>query len=147
MKHANLTGLTASVVGDVMETTASAALLVKPVGKPLPYPKTEKEVYALYDLLWQLHKKDMIHGDPRVPNVIVHDQTLLWIDLVDVFKPTTSSLRQLDAEILTLSVLRISLGFELDSEIVKLIDNYGIMPTHNNICCLAEVVNPQVKKS
>jgi tRNA A-37 threonylcarbamoyl transferase component Bud32 len=140
MTFATETGVTASVVGDVMETTASAAFLVKPVGKPLPYPKTEKEVYALYDLLWQLHNKGIIHGDPRVPNVIVHEQTLLWIDLVDVFQPTTSILRQLDAETLTLSVLRVSQGFELDSAIVELIDNYGIMPTHENICCLAEVV-------
>jgi tRNA A-37 threonylcarbamoyl transferase component Bud32 len=140
MTNAQRTDLTATVTENVMDTPECAAFLLKPVGKPLSYPKTQEEVHTLFELLWQLHNKGVIHGDPRVPNVIVHEKKLLWIDLVDVFKSTTSSLRQLDAKILALSVLRVSLNFELDSTVLNLISNYGKVASRENICHLADSV-------
>jgi hypothetical protein len=52
-----------------------------PVGKPLPRPTTRSDVINLFQFLWQLHEKDLIHGDPRVPNVILNGGQPLWIDL------------------------------------------------------------------
>jgi tRNA A-37 threonylcarbamoyl transferase component Bud32 len=140
MTNAAHTHLTAIVEENVMDTPECAAFLLKPVGKPLSYPKTREEVCTLFELLWQIHNKGVIHGDPRVPNVIVHKKKLLWIDLVDVFESTTSSLRRLDAKILTLSVLRVSLNFELDSKVLNLINNYGNIASGENICHLADAV-------
>ncbi|DAZ99645.1 TPA: hypothetical protein N0F65_001882 [Lagenidium giganteum] len=33
-----------------------------------------------------LHSSGLVHGDPRVPNVILHGEKLLWIDLVEVME-------------------------------------------------------------
>ncbi|KAL3670689.1 hypothetical protein V7S43_003877 [Phytophthora oleae] len=62
LKKAQGTGLTIKPVGKVVESPDTAALLLYPVGKPLPEPKTREEVQNLFKLLWQLHATGLVHG-------------------------------------------------------------------------------------
>ncbi|KAL7690099.1 putative protein kinase [Plasmopara halstedii] len=71
LRIAQQSGLTACPVGKIIETSDGAALLLSPVGKPLPRPTTRHEVLSLFELLRQLHKNGLVHGDPRVSNVIL----------------------------------------------------------------------------
>jgi tRNA A-37 threonylcarbamoyl transferase component Bud32 len=139
LTRAQHTGLTTSLVGELIETPESAALLLSPVGKPLPHPRTQQEVQRLFGLLWQLHANDLVHGDPRVPNVILHGEKLLWIDLMEVME-ASSTLKQFDAEILTRSTLSVSRAIVLDPALVQLIDNYGERATRENLDRLAQAV-------
>ncbi|KAL3665274.1 hypothetical protein V7S43_009902 [Phytophthora oleae] len=81
-------------VGDY-DSYVGAALLLCPVGDPLPRPTTLEEVQQLFKLLWQLHTKGWVHGDPRVPNVIVSEGKLLWIDLMEP-KEASTELKETD---------------------------------------------------
>ena len=50
------TGLTISRSGEVVELADSAAaLLLTPVGEPLPQPTTKDEVTNVFQFLWKLH--------------------------------------------------------------------------------------------
>ncbi|EGZ17412.1 hypothetical protein PHYSODRAFT_503910 [Phytophthora sojae] len=100
LENAQHTGLTITPVGKIIEILDSPALLLSPVGRPLPRPTTRQEVRDLFGLLWQLHDKELIHGDPHVANVILVEEKPLWIDLVEVVE-ASPILKQLDAEILT----------------------------------------------
>ncbi|OWZ21632.1 Crinkler (CRN) [Phytophthora megakarya] len=134
---AQRTGLTISPVGTLIETPESAALLLSPVGKPLPRPTTRQEVRNLFGLLWQLHANGLVHGDPRVPNVILAEEKPLWIDLVEVME-ASPILKRFDAEILTRSILSVSRTVLLDPALKQLIDNYGKSATRENLNHLAE---------
>jgi hypothetical protein len=137
------TGLTISPVGEVTEILdgagAGAALLLSPIGIPLPRPTTREEVHGLFGLLWQLHSKGLVHGDPRVPNVIVSDGKPLWIDLVEV-KKASPVLKRVDANILARSILSLPHTVPLDPATVQLIENYGNSSTQENLLQLAEAV-------
>jgi tRNA A-37 threonylcarbamoyl transferase component Bud32 len=69
-------------------------------------------VGSLFELLWQLHENDMVHGDSCVPNIILHGEKLLWIDLMDATK-ASFTLKLFDAELLTWSILNVSTEFAL----------------------------------
>ncbi|KAF0688989.1 hypothetical protein As57867_019439, partial [Aphanomyces stellatus] len=125
--------------GKCIDIPGGAALLMYPVGKPLPRPTTRPDVANLFQLLWQLHVKDLVHGDPRVPNVILNGEQPLWIDLVEVGQ-ARPNLRKLDAEILTRSTLHIPRNIQLGEELEKMIDNYGKHSTSENINLLATQV-------
>jgi hypothetical protein len=139
------TGLTAMLKGNVIKTPGSAALLFSPVGTPLPYPSEEEEVQSLFRQLWILHEHNVTHGDARVPNVIVHEGKLLWINLVDVWEPY-SFMKSEDVRLLTRSILWISGHEELEEKLEKLIQNYGKSPTRENIEVLAKEVNKHLKR-
>ncbi|KAG2759235.1 hypothetical protein Pcac1_g28712 [Phytophthora cactorum] len=133
------TGLTVSPVGELIETPDCAALLLSPVGESLPRPTTRREVRNLFEMLWQLHENGLAHGDPRVPNVILNGEERLWIDLVEVLD-ASPTLKQVDAEILTRSILEVDLSFSLDVEVQQLIDDYGTSATQATLYRLAEEV-------
>ncbi|KAG2759245.1 hypothetical protein Pcac1_g28709 [Phytophthora cactorum] len=88
-------------------------------------------------MLWQLHENGLAHGDPRVPNVILNGEERLWIDLVEVLD-ASPTLKQVDAEILTRSILEVDLSFSLDVEVQQLIDDYGTSATQATLYRLAE---------
>ncbi|CEG40197.1 crinkler family protein [Plasmopara halstedii] len=88
----------------------------------------------------QLHKNGLVHGDPRVPNVILDGEKLLWIDLVKVME-ASPTLKQIDAEILTRSILSVSLTTMLDPALIKLIDYFGMSNTSESLINLAELVS------
>ncbi|ETV87618.1 hypothetical protein H257_01125 [Aphanomyces astaci] len=135
LTNAELTGLTARLEHGFVEFPGGAALLVTPVGAPLPRPTTLQEVVNLFDLLRQLHEKSIIHGDPRVPNVIVvkdnDKDKLLWIDLVEAVQ-VTPGFRTTDAAILTRSILRLLHTSLLGEPLESLINEYGQTPTSEN---------------
>jgi hypothetical protein len=74
-----------------------------------------------------------------VPNVILHGEKLLWIDLMEVME-ASSTLKRFDAEILTRSTLSVSRAIVLDPALVQLIDNYGERATRENLDRLAQAV-------
>jgi len=138
LTEAQITGLTVEPMGKCicigLKDGAGAALLLTPVGEPLSQPQNREDVANLYELLWKLHEKGVIHGDPRVPNVIRHGGKLLWIDL------SNDSLRSFDAETLTRSILRYPSEFELEDALTQLIMEYGNSSTLQNICRLSTKV-------
>ncbi|KAG9410070.1 hypothetical protein AC1031_018104 [Aphanomyces cochlioides] len=136
LTKAQHTGLTVRLVKKSIGIPGGAALLMSPVGTPLPRPTTRSEVANLFRFLWQLHDMGLIHGDPRVPNVILFEKQPLWIDFMEM-GTANPDLRMLDAEILTRSTLHISPDKELSDELMKVIDNYGNNSTSENINLLA----------
>ncbi|KAE9106895.1 hypothetical protein PF010_g12462 [Phytophthora fragariae] len=121
---AQRTGLTISPVRKLFETPEGAALLLSPVGKPLPQPMERQQVLDLFELLWQLHAKGLVHGDPRVSNVILVGEKPLWIDLVEALE-VSPHLREIDVEILTRSILNIPRTDFLHPVLKELIGNYA----------------------
>ncbi|GMF23740.1 unnamed protein product [Phytophthora fragariaefolia] len=88
-------------------------------------------------MLRQLHKNGLVHGDPRVPNVILDGEKPLWIDLMEVME-ASPTLKQIDAEILTRSILNVSPTTLLDPGLMELIDYYGKSDTSESLNNLAE---------
>ncbi|UIZ26921.1 hypothetical protein KXD40_002170 [Peronospora effusa] len=136
---AERTGLTIKPIGEVIETMESGALLLCPVGKPLPRPTTREKVRSLFYMLWQLHANNLAHGDPRVPNVILIEEKTLWIDLVEAEIATPFSKRR-DAEILTRSILRLPYENSLSLALVQSLTSYFQCATQENLYHLAEEV-------
>ncbi|CAI5719689.1 unnamed protein product [Peronospora farinosa] len=133
------TGLTIKPIGDVTATMESGALLLCPVGKPLPRPTTREKVRSLFYMLWQLHANNLAHGDPRVPNVILTEEKTLWIDLV-IGDNATPYLKRRDAEILTRSILRLPYENSLSLALVQSLNSYYQCATQENLDRLAEEV-------
>ncbi|CAI5719534.1 unnamed protein product [Peronospora farinosa] len=133
------TGLTIKPIGDVTATMESGALLLCPVGKPLPRPTTGMEVRNLFYMLWQLHANNLAHGDPRVSNVILTEEKTLWIDLV-IGDNATPYLKRRDAEILTRSILRLPYENSLSLALVQSLNSYFQCATQENLDRLAEEV-------
>ncbi|KAG1706015.1 hypothetical protein DVH05_002577 [Phytophthora capsici] len=156
LSYAQYTGLTVRPVGKVFEievpmpystptgeqygTVIGAALLSTPVGTPLPRPTTHEEVQRLFELLWQLHTKGLVHGDPHVSNVIVSDGKLLWIDLVEP-KKASAALKTTDAKSITRSILHLRYKATLDPVLEQLVCNYGNNSTLINATELAKEVH------
>ncbi|TDH71413.1 hypothetical protein CCR75_009646 [Bremia lactucae] len=139
LKQAQDTGLTIRLAGECIEIPGGAALLLSPVGIPLPRPATRSDVATLYGLLWQLHEKGLVHGDPRVANVILHKGQPVWIDLVEVLK-ASPLLRMFDAEILTRSILQVPRQVQLNTELHETLAKYGKYPTSENLNGLVDAV-------
>ncbi len=132
LTKAQSSGLTIIPKEECVYLPDGAALLLSPVGEPLPQPKTRREVANLFEMLWQLHAKDLIHGDPRVSNVIRSGEKLLWIDLI-VMRQASPIFRCIDAEILTRSILRLSNDVVLETALKVSIDDYGNSATPESL--------------
>jgi tRNA A-37 threonylcarbamoyl transferase component Bud32 len=124
LSNAQHTGLAIRAVGACTKLEIGAALLLSPVGKPLPPPRTRSDVSSLFILLKQLHLEKLAHGDPRVPNVILYGKKRLWIDLAELEK-ANPYLRTLDAELLTQSILNFSKQELNNHGLKQLIKAYG----------------------
>jgi tRNA A-37 threonylcarbamoyl transferase component Bud32 len=118
---------------------------LSPVGKPLPYPKKKEEVQSLFRHLWMLHEHNVTHGDPRVPNVIVHEGKRLWIDLVES-REMIHYMKRDDVKLLTRSILWVSVHDKLEEKLEKLIENYGESSTRENIERVAKEVSKHLQK-
>jgi tRNA A-37 threonylcarbamoyl transferase component Bud32 len=140
LKLAHETGLTTCCVEDVIEMTKGAALLTSPVGSPVPYPKSKSGIRNLFEHLRKLHMKGLIHGDPRVSNVIKVDKTLLWIDLLGGLVKPTPTLRKLDACHLSRSILQIPHNIELDENLQELLTEYGKNAWRKNLNAIVDKV-------
>jgi tRNA A-37 threonylcarbamoyl transferase component Bud32 len=66
------------VEGEVVEVTDGAGLVLSCVGRPvLP---DNKYVDKVVSALVELHRRKIVHGDPRLPNIVAVGQGLQWID-------------------------------------------------------------------
>ncbi|KAF0695029.1 Aste57867_14129 [Aphanomyces stellatus] len=129
----------ASSVGQCIDIPGGAALLMAPVGKSLPRTTVRSEVKKLFVFLWHLHAENLVHGDPRVPNVMLDGEKPLWIDFVNMGK-ASPNLRKLDAEILTRSILHVSREMDLGHEMENSLKEYGTNSSLENINVLANEV-------
>jgi len=93
----------------------------------------------LYELLWKLHEKRVIHGDPCLQNVILDGDKHLWIDLMEL-KQASSLWQSRDAELLTWLILGASSKVVLDNVLVQLIKQYATLSTLENISHLSTEV-------
>jgi hypothetical protein len=107
------TGLTVCCNEGVLCFTNSAAILLSPVGKPLSLSLKTDDVEILSNLFWGLHRKKVVHGHPRVPNVIIVGGKYLWIDQFELTESSPSR-RSWDAVLFTRSILQID---KLDEEL------------------------------
>ena len=117
------TNLTVTLVGQMINCDDYGAILLSPVGEPLSFPKSFLEIKALFDHLLKLHKEKICHGDPRVPNVIVHNERLLWIDLVGSSAIASYEIEN-DTVILTKSILKKSHNESLKTSLMEAINAY-----------------------
>ena len=46
----------------------------------LLFPHRERWITELRDLVHSFHQKGFVHGDPRVPNVVCKDGTVMLLD-------------------------------------------------------------------
>ncbi|KAI9905817.1 hypothetical protein PsorP6_013517 [Peronosclerospora sorghi] len=152
LMRAQSTGVVIRPVGKVTQISdgpKGAATLLSPVGKPIPYPTTRQEARALFDMLWKLHSAGVVHGDPRMPNVIEKDGQLLWIDVAkwidfDESEAVVRLQKRDDVKILTQSILHGFLDGPPDLELEALINKYGERPTLTNFDLLANKVSDKL---
>lgn len=94
-----------------------AGFILSPVGLPISYKKLWehkcKWFIKVIEALKQLHIHGIAHGDPRLPNVIISADKLIWIDIVGAyFSPENEVERnilfQRDMRILLQSLLHIA---------------------------------------
>jgi tRNA A-37 threonylcarbamoyl transferase component Bud32 len=121
LKKAKNTGLTIKSIDECFfDDGICAALLLSPVGEPLPPPKTQHDVSQFYTMLHKLHQYNMVHGDPRIPNIICFGEKLFWIDLAEL-ADANFVFRKTDFVILTQSILSIPYKYTMDSDVMELI--------------------------
>ncbi|RHX96932.1 hypothetical protein DYB25_009262 [Aphanomyces astaci] len=139
LEHMHVPGVTIDRVEACTEFATGAAMLTTPVGSPHPRPNTRHDVHGLFCVLKELHDRSLVHGDPRVSNVIVVEESgeLRWIDLSAV-RPSNSHRLSLDVEILARSILQVS--WEHDMDLNSVFDEYGQSPTQDNMNFVAELV-------
>lgn len=104
------------VLGSLRVITASdasgGAYLLQRVGSPFVV-KSQKRCLKAFQALAALHSFGVIHGDARLPNLIVVDKAIVWIDLRMSSHRTSAEdvacgpLRRRDAETLARSLLKL----------------------------------------
>ncbi|OQS00331.1 hypothetical protein THRCLA_21698 [Thraustotheca clavata] len=130
--NARGSALTVDLVQEYTEIPSGAAILLFPVGEPLP------QVQMLFDHLWQLHEKNIVHGNPRFSNVIMHNGQLLWIDLIEMGE-ASSEQKIRYVEILTKSVINLKHEF-LNENSMNIILKYAENSTKTGIDLIAKTV-------
>jgi len=104
------------VLGSLRVITASdasdGAYLLQRVGSPFVV-KSQKRCLKAFQALAALHSFGVIHGDARLPNLIVADKAIVWIDLHMSSHRTSAEdvacgpLMRRDAETLARSLLKL----------------------------------------
>ncbi|KAJ3110013.1 hypothetical protein HDU96_006986 [Phlyctochytrium bullatum] len=65
----------------LLDDGLGAAILISPVGEPLKRDDlTKNDIRSIFQSLFKLHQAGILHGDARLPNLIQHQTTYLWID-------------------------------------------------------------------
>lgn len=91
-------------------------------------------------LLYELHQSGIIHGDPRIANVItLSDNALKWID----FRPQDSEV-DLYHDLVTL-VESVSLRAAKDMKVIQLMRRYGNSPCRENMTDVYNAVKEFMK--
>lgn len=96
-----------------------AGYLLEGKGEKITLPVSPIVMTELVALLYALHSKEIIHGDPRIDNVLRLGSDLKWIDFRDCETVTTKVNKRHDVKIFLKSV-----GYNLsDVEIDKYVEH------------------------
>ena len=102
-------------------------------------PSLKEVLMALYAL--HSHSPDpILHGDPRLPNLIITGKGLTWIDLLHcelINWPISASEFSIDMNILITSIFP-SLNTRDDQHLCEMIESYSANPTRDSIVALAD---------
>ena len=114
----------------VMRGVQYAGYLLAQEGQQIPLPVTNNLKKELAASLCGLHSHDVIHGDPRIENVLVLDGAVRWIDFRLTETVTTKISKRRDVEI-----LYTSLGGLVGSASEE-IEAYSNGPTVEKLLCV-----------
>lgn len=90
----------------MIDETQCAIAVLDRIGVNVKAPKSMVHILMILNALDALHRIGVIHGDARLPNLIVVDLRLVWIDLASAGMPATPAARRLDWIKLVRSILK-----------------------------------------
>ena len=100
-------------------------------GRKIEFPVTKQLKMKLASSLYQLHKQNVIHGDPRIQNALLLDDAVKWIDFRTSSMVTAMISRRRDVEILIKS-----LKCTEDSRTNEEIRKYAESPTEPSLSAI-----------
>lgn len=139
--------LIASPTSDFAETSELCGFVMAPVGsatctRQMVFEKKNpslKEVLMALNALHRHEPHSILHGDPRLPNLIITSKGLTWIDLRHGELSAGSNISAgefaLDMNILIVSLFP-SLKTRVDKYLRDIIDSYGANPNPESIGAL-----------
>lgn len=113
------------VSGSCILEEAGGGYLLQRVGTPIKR-LSHKRCLDAFQSLATLHKYGIVHGDARLPNLLLVDGTPMWIDLLQstVLLMTAPEAAINDAGILACSILRVKSPTELPEDIRVVLSTY-----------------------
>jgi hypothetical protein len=112
-------------------TVPAAAYLMESVGKSAPC-KSKDDRFAIFWTLCVLHRDGIVHGDPRVQNIIQSNGRLLWIDFMACHLADSSVAYKQDAIKLLRSMYHLREDI-LSSSVENLVKNYSLVQDEASI--------------
>jgi hypothetical protein len=106
---------------------SGGGFLLEAVGKPFPAVESRARCVQAFDTLAELHRAGVIHGDARLPNLLLVGEHGAWIDLrasVKGVEPSLDVLKRLDARTLARSVLALDMDAPLPAEVATAAGRY-----------------------
>ena len=93
---------------DIVEMDTGAGLLLSQVGRRIPHESAGNFVEKVVGALVTLHSHKIVHGDPRLPNIVQVGKDLHWIDFREArFDNDVSSAYVKDMRILVASFIQL----------------------------------------
>ena len=121
-----------SIFKDPIES--STGYLMSKVGRPVEQLErtnrwtTAKPVEDLFNSQRQLHNAGYAHGDPRLENAIRYENSLLWIDFMNLFAGVAcnESSKKLDFVVLAMSIFHHAGIAVVEEEVDGLVSRCGV---------------------
>jgi hypothetical protein len=116
------------VAGSLRDLPSGGGYLLESVGQPVRL-RSLRDCVALFASLAALHRVAIIHGDPRLPNVLDVGGALRWIDLREGWLAVHASVEQrarLDAGILAHSILQLGNDSALSPAVADTLAGYVV---------------------
>ena len=101
--------------------------LLEAVGEPFSVTSQARCEMA-FESLAELHRAGVIHGDARLPNLLLVDERAAWIDMsgsVMGVGPSLGGVKQLDARTLAWSVLALAVDAPLPAAVASAVESYS----------------------
>jgi hypothetical protein len=110
--------------GDVVEVDGGAGLLLSDIGRGIPQKSAGEFVYGVVAALVALHRRKIVHGDPRLPNIVQVGKHLQWIDFRESrFQSEVLSVYVSDMRVLAASFVQLPAG-QLVGDVDAAVSNY-----------------------